>query len=209
MTEIRSTDSPLDQLKYAVRRGASDDELTQLAAEVTGSKRVKPYLDHVGIVVSDLARAVRVLGTSLQAELIAGGVERQSQVMSAYLTYPGGGKLELLQPLGDGPLRDFLDRRGEGVHHLTVMVGDIPQTVGDLEAAGIALTGLDVSDPHWQEVYFKPREAHGCLIQVVAVPEDYDVRTPGITLEEILNGSWEWRYRRPVRVQAAEDGGQA
>jgi methylmalonyl-CoA/ethylmalonyl-CoA epimerase len=155
--------------------------------------------DHVGIVVSDLERAVRTFADLLGARLVAGGTEAGAQVRSAFVEYPGGGKLELLQPIGPGPMADFLGKRGEGVHHFTLLVDDVEGVVQVLADAGVETTGLDISDPNWHEVYLRPRSAHGCLVQLVRPGADYGRPVESLTLQDVLADRWEWRDRRPVR----------
>lgn len=168
-------------------------------AALDGPAPRRPYLDHVGIIVSDLAAAVRTFGDVLGGKLIAGGTEYRAQVRSAFLAFPGGGKVELLQPVGQGPMMTFLEKRGEGVHHLTVVADDIVEAQQRSEGLGVATTGLDTTDPEWQEVYLRPKAAQGCLVQIVDVPDSYDIVTPGITLAEVLADTWEWVDRKPRR----------
>jgi methylmalonyl-CoA/ethylmalonyl-CoA epimerase len=90
--------------------------------------------------------------------------------------FPGGGKVELVNPMGEGFVSRFLDRRGEGVHHLTLKVKGIEAQVRRLEEAGIPLTLVDLSNPSWREVFIHPKVAHGVLIQIAeSAHEDDDV----------------------------------
>ena len=80
-------------------------------------------IDHVGIAVRDLeAACVRyreLLGAEVShRERVAGqGVE------IAYLKLPGDARIELLTPIDDdGPVARFLEKRGEGMHHVHVHV---------------------------------------------------------------------------------------
>lgn len=91
--------------------------------------------DHVGVVVHDLDAAVPVWEARLglpatgREELPAIGVR------FAFLG-EGATRVQLLEPTAPGPLRDFLDAHGEGLHHLCFLVDDIPATM-----AGIAPDG--------------------------------------------------------------------
>jgi len=97
-------------------------------------------VDHVGIAVRDLDSAVaryrRLLGAETgHRETVPGqGVE------VAFLRLPGETRLELVAPLsGDGPVARFLERRGEGLHHVCVRVGDLDAALERLAGAGEAL----------------------------------------------------------------------
>jgi len=94
-------------------------------------------LDHIGIAVRDLegARAgYRRLGLEEVAreELPDEGVE-------LVVFRLGGARIELLKPLGEGPLARFLERRGEGLHHLALAVADIDEELRRLREAGVRL----------------------------------------------------------------------
>ena len=77
-------------------------------------------LDHTAIAVRDITSAL-----PLYRDLLGGvpnGFERLSQKSFMWLTlrYPNGSQIELLQPIDDGGfVKSFLDRYGEGVHHMT------------------------------------------------------------------------------------------
>ena len=64
--------------------------------------------------------------------------------------------MELLTPASDrsGFLVRFLERQGEGVHHLTFISADLRAEVARLRAAGVRILDEDYSDPHWQEAFF-------------------------------------------------------
>jgi len=124
-------------------------------------------LDHIGIAVRDLDKArenYRLLG------LEEVGRERiVPQKAEACLLQLGEMKVELLQPLGAGPLTDFLERRGEGLHHLAIEVADIEGELERLRAAGIRLVdeiprrGLGGS----KIAFIHPKSMNGVLIELV------------------------------------------
>lgn len=106
-------------------------------------------IDHVGIAVRDLEQAIRryeLLGFRLAArEVVADqGVE------VAFLTLEGGTSVELLAPVvEDGAVARFLARRGEGMHHLAILVDDVRAALAEARAQG------------WQPVDAEPRRGAG------------------------------------------------
>ena len=82
------------------------------------------------------------------------------------LRYPGGGKVELLEPLGEGFLSRFLDKRGEGLHHMTFKTDDIEAAIAHVEGLGYELVDVSLDDPHWKEAFLRPSKSHGTLIQL-------------------------------------------
>jgi methylmalonyl-CoA epimerase len=109
---------------------------------------------------------------SLYRDLLGGvpnGFERQPQRGFAWLTlrYPNGSQVELLEPIGDrGFLYDFLNKHGEGAHHMTFIVADLKQSVERARAAGLRVVDEDYRDPRWQEAFISPRSAFGTIIQL-------------------------------------------
>jgi methylmalonyl-CoA/ethylmalonyl-CoA epimerase len=78
-----------------------------------------------------------------------------------------GGTVELLEPRGeDSFLRRFLDERGEGLHHITFKVLDLPQWAARLRAAGYRVVGENYDNPEWREIFVHPKSVHGVLIQL-------------------------------------------
>jgi methylmalonyl-CoA/ethylmalonyl-CoA epimerase len=159
----------------------------------------QPELDHVGVAVEDLGRMIHLLTEVLGGTLLSGGLEPRTGLRSAQVTFAGGGKVELLEPTKDGPVRDFMAARGPGVHHLTVLVDDVDETIGRLSAAGFRTTGRSEPTAMWHEVYVHPRDAAGCLIQLVRAGRGYGDPVP-VTAAEILADEWTWTDQVPVRV---------
>jgi methylmalonyl-CoA/ethylmalonyl-CoA epimerase len=130
---------------------------------------VKPDLiEHIGIAVKSLADAVpryeRLLGTSCYAiEEVA-----DQQVKTAFFRV-GGTKIELLEPMtGDGPVAKFLEKRGEGVHHIALAVRNVGEALALTEQGGFSLIdrmprrgaeGLQIAFLH-------PKSTHGVLIEL-------------------------------------------
>jgi catechol 2,3-dioxygenase-like lactoylglutathione lyase family enzyme len=123
-------------------------------------------LDHTAIAVRELSAAL-----PLYRDLLGGvptGYERISHKGFSWLTlrYPNASQVELLAPTGPGFLRDFLDRYGEGPHHMTFIVQDLRLAVERARAAGLRVVDEDYADPRWQEAFISPRSAFGTIVQL-------------------------------------------
>jgi methylmalonyl-CoA/ethylmalonyl-CoA epimerase len=97
-------------------------------------------IHHVGIAVRDIEgareRYERLFGARVEARE---RVEEQG-VEAIALLLGATGRVELLAPLGDDtPVGRFLERRGEGMHHLAFAVADLPAELARLRAAGATL----------------------------------------------------------------------
>src|SRR5215468_5712737 len=68
--------------------------------------------------------------------------------------FAGGGRLELLEPLGpDSFLHRFLAGHGPGVHHVTFVAPALQDVCDRAVAQGYRIVGFDDSDPDWAEAF--------------------------------------------------------
>ena len=157
-------------------------------------------IDHFGIAVRDLGQATRLFVDFLGARLVAGGINHAAKLRTTFVQFPDGGKIELLQPTGENPIHHFLEKRGEGIHHVTILVRDVAATTAALKDAGYRVVDEDFSASGWKEAYISPRSALGCVLQIVEVGPDYGKPVEGITIADVLADRWEWIDQRPVKV---------
>jgi len=128
-------------------------------------------VDHVAIAVRDMRAAIPFYVDGLGARFLFSGERGDQGFRWAQFAFDGGGKIELVTPLSaDGFVARFLDRRGEGVHHVTLKVPDIFQAVEHLGAQGIPLINVHTDDPGWREAFIHPTQANGTLIQLAQSP---------------------------------------
>lgn len=96
-------------------------------------------LDHVAIAVTDLDDAIDRYRTLYGVEPLYREVVEEQGVEEAMLPV-GGSFVQLLQPLGpDTPVGRFLERRGEGMHHVAYAVPDIEAALAHLVEQGARL----------------------------------------------------------------------
>jgi len=141
----------------------------QWEAEVSNTKdAVQLCLDHIGVVVRSIAAArsfYEVLGMTVSA---VEEVEHE-RVRTAMLSL-GESRLELLEPLSDeSVVGRFLNRRGEGLHHIAIRVADIDAKWRELKAAGVRLAGDAIQTGAGGHRYFfvHPSSAGGVLVEIV------------------------------------------
>ena len=129
-------------------------------------------LDHVGIAVKSLAARL-----PLYRDLLGVPLAREEDVPTerVRVAFLGDGEthVELLEPLcGEGPIAQFLERHGEGVHHLCFEVDDIEAALARLRAAGMTLVG-EAPRPGaggCKVAFLHPRSAGGVLIEISERP---------------------------------------
>lgn len=129
-------------------------------------------LDHVAIAVKDLDRALAFYRDVLGMPV--GGVERvESQAVDIALVGEEPGRIELICPyVPDSGVARFLEKRGEGLHHLAVRVDDLEATLARLKAEGLPLID-ETPRPgaHGTRVAFvHPKGALGVLLELVQLP---------------------------------------
>ena len=134
-------------------------------------------LDHTAIAVWSIEDALPFYRDVLGGEPEEYTPRPEKGFQALVLRFPGRAGVELLAPLGETSfVRDFLERRGEGVHHLTFMLDDLPAAVAQARSAGLRVVGEDYSDPAWQEAFISPRSAHGTIIQLAQSNLDLEAR---------------------------------
>jgi methylmalonyl-CoA/ethylmalonyl-CoA epimerase len=128
-------------------------------------------IHHLGVAVRDLDAAL-----DTYARLFGGALEHRDtlpdQGVEAAAVRVGSGRVELLAALGaETPVGRFLEKRGEGMHHVAYEVDDVRVALDELTAAGAQLIdeeprlgffGLQVAFVH-------PDAVHGVLSEVVSV----------------------------------------
>jgi len=129
-------------------------------------------IDHVAVAVRDVAAAASLYRDVLGGDFLFGADQPEQGFRFVQYRFPSGGKVELVTPLGDGFVSRFLDRRGEGVHHITLRVSDLADQVARLRGGGIELMQVALEDEHWKEAFIHPRDAHGVLIQLAESPHE-------------------------------------
>jgi methylmalonyl-CoA/ethylmalonyl-CoA epimerase len=130
-------------------------------------------LNHVAIVVPDLAAATALYRDTLGATVLPPHALPEHGVTAAFVEL-GNTRVELLEPLGvDSPVRGFLARHPEGgMHHLCYEVADIRAARDRLRKAGARVLGDGEprTGAHGKPVLFlHPKDFTGTLIELEQV----------------------------------------
>src|SRR5215510_9244459 len=100
---------------------------------------MKAKLDHIGIAVKDLAAALAFYRDALGLEIEA-PEEVASQHVRAHFVPVGEARLELLEATSpDSAIAKYVEKRGPGLHHITLQVDDVQAAVAHLKARGARL----------------------------------------------------------------------
>ena len=94
-------------------------------------------IDHVAIAVKELVEGTKIwedMGFHIEYEIV------EDQKVKIGMIHIGNFKIEILEPLGeDSPISRFLEKRGEGLHHLAVQVDNIENSLKELKSKGYRL----------------------------------------------------------------------
>lgn len=125
-------------------------------------------IEHLGIAVKNLAEAnetyTRLLGTPpYKAESVA------SEGVTTSFFQVGPNKIELLEATNpESPIAKFIEKRGEGIHHIAFAVSDIRAEMARLSAEGFTLLNNEPkpgADNKWV-AFLHPKNSHGVLIEL-------------------------------------------
>jgi lactoylglutathione lyase/methylmalonyl-CoA/ethylmalonyl-CoA epimerase len=125
-------------------------------------------IDHIGIAVHSAEEALQFYKGALGLEL-AGVEDLPEQAVRVAFLPVGESDIELVEPLTpDSGVARFLEKRGEGIHHICLEVEDIEAALQDLAAKGVQLIDRHPRQgAHGRVAFLHPKSAHGVLIELV------------------------------------------
>jgi methylmalonyl-CoA/ethylmalonyl-CoA epimerase len=126
-------------------------------------------IHHVGYVVADLDAAVAELQRTLPLEVTIRET-MEAQGVEAVMCEGGGGAVELIRPLDpEGAIARFMEKRGEGFHHVAFAVPDVEAALDELRGRGAELI-----DEHGRTglgghvvAFVHPRSTLGVLTELI------------------------------------------
>jgi methylmalonyl-CoA epimerase len=124
-------------------------------------------IDHIGIVVRDIREALEAYEGALGLALREIREVPDQRVQIAFLPV-GESNLELVQPLTDDTgIARFLEKRGEGIHHICLEVEDIEAALARLRELGVPLIDeVPRQGAHGRVAFVHPKGMHGVLIEL-------------------------------------------
>jgi methylmalonyl-CoA epimerase len=128
-------------------------------------------IDHIGVAVSDVEAVLRLYRDALGLSLDE--VEEVSaQKITSYHLRIGESHLELLQASEPGSvIARFIEKRGEGIHHIALAVDDFDRDRERLVASGLEPIGESSIGAGGKRIqFFHPRSAGGVLLEICSIP---------------------------------------
>lgn len=125
-------------------------------------------IDHIGIAVKSIQEASKFYSNILDLK-ISEPIEVLSQKVRVAFIEIGGVKLELIEPLGeDSPVAKFIQKRGEGLHHICFEVDDIEDALKKVKENEVRLVDCvpRVGATGKRIAFLHPESAFGVLIEL-------------------------------------------
>ena len=132
-------------------------------------------LYHVAIAVRNIAEVEKLYQTALGLKVTHREVVEDQGVRSSMLEPEDGGTpIELLEPLSDtSPISKFLEKRGEGIHHICFTVDNIELALKRLKEEGIQLIDESPRPGAYgaRVAFIHPKAMNGVLIELAEMPQ--------------------------------------
>jgi methylmalonyl-CoA/ethylmalonyl-CoA epimerase len=125
-------------------------------------------ISHIGIAVKDLNAAKQLYKQLLQAEPSDDEIVTEQKVKVAKFKV-GESTIELLEPTsGDSPIAKFIEKRGEGIHHIAYESDKIQDDLNRLSSQGFDLINKEPvkGSDNMLIVFIRPRSASGVLTEI-------------------------------------------
>lgn len=126
------------------------------------------HIEHIGIAVKNLEESIKYYENVLGLKCYAVEEVKDQKVKTAFFMV-GQTKIELLESTAeDGPIAKFIEKKGEGIHHLAFAVSGLEDSLKEVEAKGVQLIdkaprkgaeGLDIAFLH-------PKSTGGVLTEL-------------------------------------------
>ena len=125
-------------------------------------------VEHIGIAVKDLTVSIPLFETLLQSPCYKTEEVGGERVSTAFFRQ-GETKIELVEGLGpDSVISRYIDKRGEGMHHIAFEVADIRAEMQRLAAAGFTLLNAEPKEGADNKLvcFLHPKDTNGVLIEL-------------------------------------------
>lgn len=124
-------------------------------------------IEHIGIAVKDLVEASKFYKDIFQCQ-VSDVIDVPDRKLRIAFTDISGTKLEFLMGTDDeSVISKFVEKKGEGIHHICFEVDDVEKAAADVEQRGIELVDKPRMGAEGKKIVFiKPKSTHGVLIEL-------------------------------------------
>ena len=129
-------------------------------------------IDHIAIAVNDVEESAKVYQQALGADHIEFETVESEGVKVAIIELENG-RIELMQPTNDSsPIKKFLDKKGQGLHHMALDTDNIEGEVERMEGCGIQFLGkIRPGSAGTKVTFIHPKSLNGVLAELCSHPK--------------------------------------
>ncbi len=130
-------------------------------------------IDHIAIAVNDVEESAKIYQQALGVDNIEFETVESEGVKVAILHLENA-RVELMQPTNDSsPIKKFLDKKGQGLHHLALDTDNIEGEVERMEGCGIQFLGnIRPGSAGTKVTFIHPKSLHGVLAELCSHPKE-------------------------------------
>ncbi|MBI1937848.1 MAG: methylmalonyl-CoA epimerase [Ignavibacteriales bacterium] len=134
------------------------------------------HIEHIGIAVKNLDDSIKYYENVLGLKCYAVEEVKDQKVKTAFFMI-GQTKIELLESTEpDGPVGKFIEKKGEGIHHIAFAASNLKDTLKEVEAKGVQL--IDKEPRRGAEglniAFLHPKSTYGVLTELCEKPAKSD-----------------------------------
>ena len=126
------------------------------------------HIEHIGIAVKNLEESVRFYENVFGLKCYAIEEVKDQKVRTAFFEV-GGTKIELLESTDpEGPVSKFIEKKGEGVHHIAFSVKNLPLALNELAQKEIKLIDKKprIGAENFNIAFLHPKSTNGVLTEL-------------------------------------------
>jgi methylmalonyl-CoA/ethylmalonyl-CoA epimerase len=129
-------------------------------------------IDHIAIAVNNVEEAVKHYQNALGVKEIIFETVESEGVKLAIIKLENG-RIELMEPTrDDSPIKKFLEKKGEGLHHMALATDNIEKEYERMEGCGIQFLGKIKDGSEGTKIIFiHPKSLHGVLAELCSHPK--------------------------------------
>ena len=129
-------------------------------------------IDHIAIAVNDLEAAMKQYQEALDVKDVEFETV-ESEGVKIGILHLENGRIELMQPTNDSsPIKKFLDKKGEGLHHMALETDNIEGEVARMEGCGIQFLGkVRPGSAGTKVTFIHPKSLRGVLAELCSHPK--------------------------------------
>ena len=129
-------------------------------------------IDHIAIAVNDLESAMKQYQEALDVKDVEFETV-ESEGVKVGILHLENGRIELMEPTNDSsPIKKFLEKKGEGLHHMALETDNIEGEVTRMEGCGIQFLGkVRPGSAGTKVIFIHPKSLRGVLAELCSHPK--------------------------------------